>query len=94
MTSSAKTIRPNKDALIKRVNRINGQVSAVGRMIDEERYSIDILHQVTAARNALDALSLQLLEEHARVSVDAAIGSKKGDAAVEEVLKVVRQLVK
>ncbi|WP_034639343.1 metal-sensitive transcriptional regulator [Chitinilyticum aquatile] len=94
MTSSAKTNRANKDALIKRINRINGQVSAVGRMIDEDRYSIDILHQVTAARNALDALSLQLLEEHARLSVEAAIGSKKSDAAVEEVLKVVRQLVK
>ena len=47
-----------------RANRIGGQVAGIGRMIDEDRYCVDILHQIAAARSALDALGLKLLTAH------------------------------
>ena len=50
--------------LKSRVNRIAGQVAGVGRMVDEDRYCIDILAQIAAARSALDALGVELLTRH------------------------------
>jgi DNA-binding FrmR family transcriptional regulator len=47
-----------------RMNRISGQVTAISRMIDEDKYCIDILNQIAAARSALDALGVELLTEH------------------------------
>lgn len=47
-----------------RVNRIAGQVAGIGRMIDEDKYCVDILHQIAAARSALDALGVELLSQH------------------------------
>ena len=48
----------------ERVNRIAGQVEGVGKMIDEDRYCIDILNQIAAARSALDGLGIELLTRH------------------------------
>jgi DNA-binding FrmR family transcriptional regulator len=47
-----------------RVNRISGQVNGVGKMIDEDRYCLDILNQISAVRSALDALGVELLTNH------------------------------
>lgn len=47
-----------------RVNRIGGQIGGIGRMIDEDRYCLDILDQIAAARSALDALGVELLSNH------------------------------
>ena len=47
-----------------RLNRISGQVSGIQRMLDEDRYCVDILVQVAAVRSALDALGIQLLSDH------------------------------
>lgn len=47
-----------------RANRIAGQVVGIGRMIDEDRYCVDILHQIAAARSALDSLGIKLLSSH------------------------------
>lgn len=47
-----------------RASRLSGQVAGIGRMIDEDRYCVDILHQIAAARSALDALGLKLLTGH------------------------------
>jgi len=47
-----------------RVNRIGGQVAGIRRMIDEDKYCVDILNQIAAARSALDALGVELLTEH------------------------------
>ena len=48
----------------QRVNRISGQVAGIGRMIEEDRYCVDILNQIAAARAALDSLGLHVLTEH------------------------------
>jgi CsoR family transcriptional regulator, copper-sensing transcriptional repressor len=54
----------NKDAYLKRLKRIEGQIRGIARMVDEDKYCIDILTQVAAATKALHAVSLGLVEEH------------------------------
>jgi len=56
----------NKSALLKRLSRIEGQVRGVSKMVEEDKYCIDILTQVSAAKAALDKVALELLCDHAR----------------------------
>jgi CsoR family transcriptional regulator, copper-sensing transcriptional repressor len=56
----------NKDQLGHRLARIEGQVRGIARMIEEERYCIDVVTQVSAARAALDQVALDLLTDHVR----------------------------
>jgi len=55
-----------KDQLTKRLNRIEGQVRGINKMVEDDRYCMDVLAQITAARNALDKVALGLLDQHAR----------------------------
>jgi DNA-binding FrmR family transcriptional regulator len=86
--------RGNKTGLGKRLNRIEGQVRGIGRMIDEDRYCIDVLTQVSAVQSALDALALQLLEHHLHGCVQHAVKSGEGDRAIEEALGVIRKFAR
>ena len=72
---------PHKDALVKRLHRIEGQVRGIERMVAEERYCIDILTQISAATMALDTLALRLLEGHVNSCVANALASGDADAA-------------
>lgn len=54
----------SKDRLAARVKRIAGQVSGIERMLEEKRYCVDILNQISAVRSALDALGVELLTRH------------------------------
>ena len=71
----------DKDALINRLHRIEGQVRGIERMVAEERYCIDILTQISAATTALDTLALRLLEGHVNTCVAHALASGDEDAA-------------
>jgi len=73
-----------KDALIKRLHRIEGQVRGVERMIEEERYCIDILTQVAAVSTALESLALRLLDEHVNRCVAGAFASGNAEIAAEK----------
>jgi DNA-binding FrmR family transcriptional regulator len=86
--------RPNGDALGKRVNRIEGQVRGIGKMIAEDRYCIDVLTQVSAVQAALDALALALLEHHLHGCVRQAIESGDGERAIDEALTVIRKFAR
>jgi DNA-binding FrmR family transcriptional regulator len=67
----------DKDAYLKRLKRIEGQVRGIARMVDEDKYCIDILTQVAAVNKALHAVSLGLLEDHiSHCVVDAAQESR------------------
>lgn len=95
MTSSSKHVhRKNADALGKRVNRIEGQVRGIGKMIAEDRYCIDILTQVSAVQAALDALALELLESHLHGCVQSAVKSGDGERAIDEALTVIRKFAR
>ncbi|WP_030610337.1 metal-sensitive transcriptional regulator [Streptomyces sclerotialus] len=74
-----------KDAHIKRLRRIEGQIRGLQRMLEEDVYCIDILTQVSASTKGLQSFGLQLLEEHLRHCVaDAAV---KGPDAIDEKVK-------
>ena len=57
------TDSPRKDLKV-RLNRISGQISGIGRMIDEDKYCVDILNQIAAVRSALNSLGIKMLTEH------------------------------
>jgi len=54
----------DKDAILKRLRRVEGQVRGLQRMVEEDKYCIDVLDQVSAATKALQAVALQLLDDH------------------------------
>lgn len=76
-------------ALLKRLNRIEGQIRGIARMIEDDRYCIDILTQVSAVQSALDALARKLLEHHLHGCVTQAIASGNGARALDEALAVI-----
>ena len=86
------TTQPHRGALLKRLNRIAGQVRGVASMIEEDRYCVDVLTQIAAVRSALDAVAMQLLEDHAHGCVQSAIRAGRGEGAVDEFMAVVKRL--
>ncbi|HVK25738.1 MAG TPA: metal-sensitive transcriptional regulator [Actinokineospora sp.] len=73
----------NREAYLKRLRRIEGQVRGLQRMIEEDKYCIDILTQVSAATKALQAFSLELLDEHLLTCVVAAAAAGEPEASVK-----------
>ena len=84
-------VQPDKPALLKRLNRIEGQTRGVAKMVEEDRYCVDVLTQISAIQSALDALALQLLANHTKGCVRSAIRSGNGDDAIDELMTVVRR---
>jgi DNA-binding FrmR family transcriptional regulator len=87
---------PRKDSHLKRLRRVEGQVRGLQRMVEEDKYCIDILTQVSAATKALQAFSLELLEEHlAHCVVEAAQrGGPEADEKVREASEAIARLVR
>ncbi len=82
----------SKDSSIKRLNRIEGQVRGLSRMVEEDRYCIDIVTQITAVRAALRRLQEEILRDHVGQCVEHAIASgNKGEQRqkIEELMAVV-----
>jgi DNA-binding FrmR family transcriptional regulator len=87
----------DKGALKKRLHRIEGQVRGIERMVDDDRYCIDILTQVAAVRTALESLGLEVLEDHVNHCVHDALAA--GDEMVattksKELLAAVQRFAK
>jgi DNA-binding FrmR family transcriptional regulator len=74
----------DKDALIRRLHRIEGQVRGIERMVEEERYCIDVLTQIAAVKTALESLGFQILDDHVNHCVADALASGDEDAAAEK----------
>jgi DNA-binding FrmR family transcriptional regulator len=83
----------DKEAVLKRLRRIEGQVRGIERMVEEDRYCIDVVTQVTAIQAALDKVALELLTDHASHCV---IGAAPGDQAerTEELMATVKRLLR
>ena len=73
-----------KDALVKRLHRIEGQVRGIERMVEDERYCIDILTQIAAANTALESLAFKILDEHVNHCVAGALESGDAEVAAEK----------
>ena len=65
----------DKNALVKRLHRIEGQVRGIERMVEDDRYCIDILTQISAVTTALESLAVRILDEHVRHCVAGALAS-------------------
>ncbi len=83
----------NKDALVKRLRRLGGQIGGVERMIEEERYCIDILTQVSAIQAALDKVALEVLDDHAQHCVVTASDENR-EEMTEEMMGAVSRLIR
>jgi DNA-binding FrmR family transcriptional regulator len=83
----------NKDQLQKRLARIEGQVRGVARMVDEDRYCIDVLTQIGAIQAALDKVALGLLDDHAKHCVIGAEASSQ-EERTEELMGAVGRLMR
>ena len=75
---------PGKDDYLKRLRRIEGQVRGLQKMVEDDKYCIDILTQVSAATRALQSVALGLLEDHLAHCVTEA-AAEGGDAAAEKI---------
>jgi DNA-binding FrmR family transcriptional regulator len=86
--------KSHKDQVQGRLKRIEGQIRGVQKMVDEERYCIDVVTQVGAAKAALDAVALLLLQDHTEHCVVEAIEAGDGSQKVRELNEAVERLVK
>ncbi len=83
-----------KDQLLKRLRRIEGQVRGVERMVDEDRYCIDVLTQISAVQAALDKVALGLVDDHARHCVIGGAASGTSDELTDELMGAVGRLMR
>jgi DNA-binding FrmR family transcriptional regulator len=87
----------DKGALVKRLHRIEGQVRGIERMVEDDRYCIEILTQIAAVNTALEAVALKILDEHVRHCVAGALtsGDEAGAATkTEELLEAVQRFAR
>ncbi len=85
---------PQKDRLIKRLNRIEGQVRGISRMVGEDRYCVDVLQQLSAVKAALDKVALGLLDDHVRHCMIAGTGDEaERDQKTTELTAAISRLV-
>lgn len=86
----------NKDAYLNRLRRIEGQARGLQKMVEEEKYCIDILTQVSAMTSALQSVALGLLDEHLNHCVvrAAAAGGAEADSKIKEASEAIARLVR
>lgn len=84
----------DKDNLLRRLRRIEGQIRGLQRMVDEDKYCVDILVQVAAARAALNKVGLMLLEDHTRGCVAGAIAANEAEPAIDELMDVIHRFLR
>jgi CsoR family transcriptional regulator, copper-sensing transcriptional repressor len=82
-----------KDQLLNRLRRIEGQVGGIERMVEEDRYCIDVLTQISAVQAALDKVALGLMDDHAHHCVVGGPDSKK-EERTEELMAAVGRLMR
>jgi CsoR family transcriptional regulator, copper-sensing transcriptional repressor len=92
-TTSERGYSATKDELLKRLRRTEGQVRGIERMVEEDRYCIDVLTQISAVQAALDKVALGLLDDHARHCVMGAEGSDRA-AKTDELMAAVGRLTR
>ncbi|HET8821942.1 MAG TPA: metal-sensitive transcriptional regulator [Thermoleophilaceae bacterium] len=100
MTPAAQTSTPargysaDKEQLLTRLRRLEGQVRGVHRMVEDERYCIDVLTQISAIQAALDKVALGVLSDHAQHCVVHGSAAATPDDNVEELMGAVARLMR
>ncbi|RAI81386.1 MULTISPECIES: metal-sensing transcriptional repressor [Staphylococcaceae] len=83
-----------KEKMLKRLKRIEGQVRGIQKMIEEDRYCVDILIQISAIESALKQVGFSVTERHMNHCVSDAIKKGEGAESIDELMKVLRQFGK
>lgn len=83
----------SKDELLTRLRRIGGQVDGIARMVEDDRYCMDVVTQISAAQGALERVALGLLDDHARHCIVEAEGDERPERA-EELMAAVGRLLR
>ncbi len=96
MSVAARQYQYNKDkaSLLTRMRKIEGQAKGIQRMIEEDRYCIDIAQQLTALSAAADEVSLLILESHIEGCVADAIREQHGEGHIKELMETIRKAMK
>jgi CsoR family transcriptional regulator, copper-sensing transcriptional repressor len=87
----------DKDALIKRLHRIEGQVRGIERMVEQDRYCIDVLTQIAAVTTALESVAFRVLDDHVNHCVSGALASGDAEQAAaksKELLEAVHRFAR
>ncbi len=84
----------SKDQLLARLSRVEGQVRGVERMVEDDRYCIDVLTQISAVQAALDKVALGLLDDHTRTCVIGAQDPGRREERTEELMGAVGRLMR
>ncbi|SDJ15641.1 metal-sensitive transcriptional regulator [Natribacillus halophilus] len=92
-THEKRTVQPNKQELLNRLKRIEGQVRGVQKMIDEDKYCVDILHQISAIQSAMKKVSVGLMEDHTHHCVVNAIEKGNKEETIEELMDVMKRMM-
>ena len=92
-TTPTRGYSATKDQLLARLNRVEGQVRGIEKMVADERYCIDVLTQIGAVQAALDKVALGLLDDHAKHCVIGA-GQGERDEKTEELMAAVGRLMR
>ena len=83
-----------KQAVLGRLRRVEGQIRGLQRMVDEDAYCMDVLTQISAATKALQAVAIGLLEDHLRHCVVQAASAGNGEAKIKEATDAIARLVR
>ncbi len=92
-TTETRGYSATKEQLLKRLRRVEGQVRGVEKMVEDDRYCVDVLTQIAAAQAALDKVALGLLDDHARHCVIEAPDGVR-DERTEELMAAVGRLMR
>ncbi|WP_425411522.1 metal-sensitive transcriptional regulator [Marinococcus halotolerans] len=93
-SGNKRTVQPNKQQMLNRLKRIEGQVRGVHDMVENDRYCVDILNQIAAIQSATNKVSLALMEDHTSHCVANAIKDGEGEESIEELMTVMRRMMK
>ena len=86
--------RESKEDILKRLKRIEGQVKGIQRMIEEEKYCVDILTQVAAVRAAINKVGMLILEKHSMDCIENIVSSEDKEKALSELTKTMKSFMK
>jgi DNA-binding FrmR family transcriptional regulator len=94
MADTTRGYTATKEQLQSRLRRIEGQVRGIEKMVDEDRYCIDVLTQISAIQAALDKVALGLLDDHARPCMHRGAEEGRGDEMATEMMAAVGRLMR
>ena len=86
--------REVKENSLLRLRKVEGQVKGITRMVNDEKYCINIINQITAAQRALDQVALGILKRHVESCVSDAVKEGKGSRKIDELMETINKFVK